>query len=209
MHRSKSVIILQLIAFIGFSFAAVITESTKTTCPADPTFGGKCHLKEVRNDGPSCKTINGVEVCRNWWKKEYVYECEGQDNSALFSTFENQSYCRLVSRCKTWEDVSLKGGNVSCRIYIDKNRPGCETNPNRAECVADDCGDLKDKCTLVEHVSFGDIPDKANMTWESYCDPVSGVCGYQQVPSASGAQELMSTSVLQILGKFAGNMKKF
>ena len=186
MHRSKSIILLQLIALISFSFAAVINESTKTTCPADPTFRGKCHLKQVKNDGPSCKTINGVKVCRNWWKKEYIYECEGQDNSALFNTFENQSYCRLVSRCKTWEDVSLKGGKVSCRIYIDKNRPGCETNPNRAECVADDCGDLKNKCTFLEYIPFGNIADKANPTYEQYCDPVSGGCGYKEVPGASG-----------------------
>jgi len=162
MHRSKSIIILQLIALIGFSFAAVINESTKTTCPADPTFGGKCHLKEVKKDGPSCKTINGIKVCRNWWKKEYIYECEGTDNSALFNTFLNQKYCRLTTTCKQWEDVNLNSGRVSCRVYLDKNRPNCDKNPYKSECVADDCGDLRKKCTLEDYIGYGDLIDKAN-----------------------------------------------
>ena len=161
MQRVKLIIVLFL-SYFSLSFSAVVQEHIESTCPTDPTFGGKCSLVNIKTDGRSCKTINGVKVCRDWWKKTYTYQCSGQDNSALLNTFLNQSYCRLITTCKQWEDVSLNGGNVSCRVYLDKRRPGCGKNPNKPECVADDCGDIKKKCSLKEFINYGDLPDKAN-----------------------------------------------
>ncbi|RUM49970.1 MAG: hypothetical protein DSY47_02685 [Hydrogenothermus sp.] len=132
-----------------------------------------------------CAVVKEQAVCEDWWKKVYSYECAGEDTSFL-NPFLGQSYCRVITRCKTWEDVSLNGGRVSCRVYLDKNRPNCDADPNKPECVADDCGDLGKRCTLVEYVSYGDLPDKANGTVDIYCDPISGVCGYKSVSTPSG-----------------------
>ena len=182
MHR---IAVIMFLVWVSASFG-IVQEYIENTCPDDPTFGGKCHLVDKSINGSGCKTIDGVKICRSWWEKKYEYECDGTDRDALYATFLGQSYCRSVTVCKKWEDVSLDDGNVSCRVYLDTNRPGCANNPNKPECVADDCGDIKKKCKLEEYIYHGKLPDGANQETEYYCDPVSGKCGVKQIYGTAG-----------------------
>ncbi len=166
----------------------LIKENIETNCPADPTFGGQCQLVSSQVLEPSeCREIDGVRFCRDWWKKEFVYRCDGNVNiDQLLSTFEGFEYCTYERKCVQWEDLPKRGGTVSCRIYYDKNRPGCDSNPYQPKCIANDCGELFERCTLLNYTDYSDIPDKANTEPKQYCDPVYGYCGEVQVPSASG-----------------------
>jgi len=189
------------IGFLIFSYAyAVIDESQidpllikeeiQTNCPADPTFGGTCNLVDTQVlEGQECREIKGVRFCRDWWKKALKFSCNGNLSFDTFlSTLEGYQYCEYEKRCLQWQDVQKNGGIVSCRVYYDRNKPGCNDNPLRAECISDDCGELFDKCRLLNYTSYSDIKDKANLETTYYCDPVSGMCGYQDVPSTSGVQ---------------------
>ena len=166
----------------------LIEENIETNCPADPTFGGQCQLVSSQVLEPSeCRDIDGVRFCRDWWKKEFVYRCDGNVSiDRLLSTFEGFEYCTYERRCVQWEDLSKRGGTVSCRIYYDKNRPGCDSNPYQPQCIASDCGELFERCTLLNYTDYSDIPDKANLEYKLYCDPVSGMCGYMPAPGTSG-----------------------
>ncbi|RUM30319.1 MAG: hypothetical protein DSY32_02375 [Aquifex sp.] len=138
-------------------------------------------------EGQECREIKGVRICRDWWKKAYKYSCNGNLSlDTLLSGIEGYEYCTYERKCNQWTDVEKNGGIVSCRVYYDKNKPNCDSNPYRAECLADDCGELFKKCQLLNYTSYSDIKDKANLENTTYCDPVSGMCGYQSAPSTSG-----------------------
>ncbi|HIP43063.1 MAG TPA: hypothetical protein EYG91_04025 [Aquifex aeolicus] len=168
----------------------LIKEEIQTNCPADPTFGGICNLVNTQVlEGRECREIKGVRFCRDWWKRALEYSCNGNLSFDTFlSTLEGYQYCEYEKRCIQWQDVEKNGGIVSCRVYYDRNKPGCNDNPLRAECISDDCGELFDKCRLINYTSYSDIKDKANLETTYYCDPVSGMCGYQDIPSTSGVQ---------------------
>lgn len=168
----------------------LIEEKIETNCPADPTFGGQCQLISSSVPEPSgCREIDKVRVCRDWWKREFTYRCDGNISiDHLLSTFEGLEYCTYEKRCVRWKTLAKRGGVVSCRIYYDKNKPGCDSNPYQPQCIANDCGELFDKCKLLNYTSYSDIKDKANLETTYYCDPVSGMCGYQDVPSTSGVR---------------------
>lgn len=144
----------------------LVEENIETNCPADPTFGGQCQLVSSRILEPSeCREIDGVRFCREWWKKEFVYKCNGDVSiDQLISAAEGLDYCDYKRECAQWEDIPKKGGIVSCRTYYDKNRPGCYENPYQPQCIADDCGDLFERCKLLDQISYSDIPDPANMS---------------------------------------------
>ena len=167
---------------------SLIEEKIETNCPADPTFGGKCNLVETKvPEGQECREVNGVRICRDWWKKEYTYRCNGNlDFETFLSSLSGQEYCTYEKECLSWREIPKNGGIVSCRVYYDKNKPGCDSNPQRPECLNDDCGELFEKCTLLNYTSYSDIKDKANTEPQDYCDPVYGYCGQIQVPSVSG-----------------------
>ena len=167
---------------------SLIEEKIETNCPSDPTFGGACNLVETKvPEGQECREINGVKICRDWWKKEYTYKCDGKlDFKTFLSSLSGQDYCTYEKECLSWQNIQKNGGIVSCRVYYDKNKPGCDSNPQRPECLNDDCGELFDKCTLLNYTSYSDIKDKANPETTTYCDPVSGMCGFQSIPGISG-----------------------
>jgi hypothetical protein len=188
-------------------------EYIENTCPSDPTFGGKCALVEEKSDGYSCREIDGQEVCRDWWVKTYKYRCSGKlDLSSLEGVFLGKKYCSYEKKCTNWVDVEAEGGEVSCRIYFNMYKPGCADNPYQLKCLSNDCGDLFDKCTLKQFVPYEDIPDKANMEAVYYCDPVSGMCGVQQVPGSSGVRVGVYTfdcpkSVRKVCTSWEGEIK--
>lgn len=179
MHK-----ILILIFYAVFCFAEV-NEQIETTCPADPTYGGKCKLQSQTKDAASCQTINGQEYCRDWWNKTYNYECDGRvglDN--VLNGIVGQKYCTYTRQCTAWEDVTKSGGNPSCRIYYNKYKSdSCAANPMQAQCVSNDCGELFDKCSLKQYVPYDDISDPVNTEFTYQCDS-DGYCNY--VASSGG-----------------------
>lgn len=179
MHK-----ILIMLVVAVFCFAEV-NEKIETTCPPDPTYGGKCVLKTQTQDAASCRTINGQEYCRDWWSKTYNYECNGRvglDN--VLTGIVGQKYCTYNKQCTQWEDVAKSGGNPSCRIYYNKYKSSaCEANPIQPQCISNDCGELFDKCSLSQYVPYDDIADPANTEYTYSCDS-GGYCSY--VASSGG-----------------------
>jgi len=182
MSRSRVILLMLLFSFT-LSFARVI-EYIDNTCPSDPTMNGKCTLKNYTTDNTSCKDINGQQICRDWWQKDYVYECSGKDLDNLYQSFLGQGYCQVVNTCSQWQDISQSGGEVSCRIYFDKRKPNCDSNPYKPECISDDCQDIRNKCTFEEYIPFGDITDKANDTTAYVCDAYGQHCSWVSVPAS-------------------------
>lgn len=167
---------------------AEIVETIENTCPSDPTQNGRCALINTKVDGYSCKTIGGEQVCKDWWRKDFTYKCSGQFDPDTILAQVGDKYCEYKNECSEWIDVDKHGGTVSCRIYIDVNRPGCSEGTYNWQCIANDCGDLFDRCTLKQYVRYSDIPDKGNTEEVYYCDPVSGMCGTQPMPEKSGVK---------------------
>jgi hypothetical protein len=79
----------------------LIEENIETNCPADPTFGGQCNLLSSQTLEPAgCKEIDGVRFCRDWWKKEFTYRCDGNVSiDSLLSSFEGLEYCTYERKC--------------------------------------------------------------------------------------------------------------
>ena len=188
--------LLTLTALACLAFGAIpesdvnpdlIKERIETNCPSDPTFGGQCYVTDIQEGAPGCRTIDGVEFCRSWWERKLTYKCDGDiDVNNILNTFTSQKYCWYERKCANWADIQKKGGVVTCRVYYDTLKPGCADNPYQPKCITDDCGDLFKYCTLKNYVPYGDIKDKINMETASYCDPISGMCGYQNIPGKSG-----------------------
>lgn len=185
-------VLLLILTLNGYSaHYEVIPQSN---CPDDPTFGGTCNLSDVVvDDAPQCKTIEGVNVCIGsnelpYWRADYTYEC-GETNDFIkdFLDKANTTYCRGVEQCVMWEDITDKGGKVTCRDYFDVNQDGCDPNdmfgsPDR--CFKSDCGDLFSRCDLQQVIDYDfDLTDQLNYRPVSYCDPVSGMCGTQNIPT--------------------------
>ncbi len=156
---------------------AAIVESMENTCPSDPTQNGKCALIDTKADGPSCRTIAGQQICKDWWRKDFTYKCSGSfDPDTILEKVGNQ-YCDYKNECAKWQDVSKDGGDVSCRIYVDVNRPGCSGESFSYDCVVNDCGDLFDRCSMKQYIRYSDIPDRANLLGDVNCDTHSWMCG--------------------------------
>jgi hypothetical protein len=168
--------IVALYILLPLSGYTGIVENIKSTCPSDPTQNGRCALVEVIEDGPSCRDIGGEQVCRDWWKKEYHYKCAGSfDPDTILMRVGNQ-FCAYTRQCTQWTDLEKTGGITSCRIYIDLNRPGCDGGTAIYSCVANDCGDLFDRCSMKQYVNYGTIQDRGNLADDINCDPASGTC---------------------------------
>ena len=204
MYRSVS--LLTLIAFLFTSHVnifmplqvifkpslayAEIVEDIKNTCPSDPTQNGRCGLQEIKVDSPSCKTVGNQEICRDWWRKDYVYKCSGSfDPDTILARVGNQ-YCEYENECTEWMDVEKHGGKASCRIYIDINRPGCSENSYNYSCIVNDCGDLFERCSMKQYVKYSDIPDRANMPVNINCNPASGSCSGQMLDGTKSGVKL-------------------
>ncbi|GAB5047542.1 hypothetical protein TdN_19340 [Thermodesulfovibrio sp. TK110] len=162
----------------------------ENTCPSDPTQNGRCALINTKVDGYACKTVGGEQICRDWWRKDFTYKCSGQFDPDTILAQVGNKYCEYKNQCSEWIDVEKNGGTVSCRIYIDINRPGCSADNYNWSCIANDCGDLFDRCTLKQYVKYSDIPDRANMLPPIDCDPASGNCSEQILSSSKSGVKL-------------------
>jgi hypothetical protein len=201
MYRAVSLITLTVFIFNSYigsllpllepsSAYAEIVETIENTCPSDPTQNGKCGLGEMKVDNPSCKTIGGQEVCKDWWRKDYVYKCSGSFDPDTILAKVGTQYCDYKNECSEWIDVEKHGGETSCRIYVDINRPGCNSNSFGYNCIVNDCGDLFNRCSMKQYVKYSDIPDRANMTVDINCDPSSGNCSSQILNSSTSGIKL-------------------
>jgi conjugal transfer mating pair stabilization protein TraN len=203
MHRTISIvtliaflftphinILMPLQIFEPSSAYAGIVENIENTCPSDPTQNGKCALIETKVDNPFCKDINGQQICKDWWRKDFKYKCSGAfDPDTILAKVGNQ-YCDYKNECTEWIDVEKHGGETSCRIYVDTNRPGCNSNSFGYNCIVNDCGDLFQRCSLKQYVKYSDIHDRANMTVDINCDPSSGNCSSQMLDSQKSGIKL-------------------
>ncbi len=225
MHRTIAIITLTIFLINGNIFLplqyilspssvyAEIVENIENTCPSDPTQNGKCALVETITDNPSCKDINGQQVCKDWWRKDFKYKCSGAfDPDTILAKVGNQ-YCDYKNECVEWIDVEKHGGETSCRIYVDVNRPGCNENSYGYNCIVNDCGDLFNRCSMKQYVKYSDIQDRANVTGDINCDTSSWQCGAQiQGSSVSGIKLGLYTfacpsEVRKVCKTYAGKVK--
>jgi len=199
MYRTVAIITLTIFLINGNIFLplqyilspssayAEIVETIENTCPSDPTQNGKCALIETKVDNPSCKDVNGQQVCKDWWRKDFKYKCSGAFDPDTILAKVGTQYCDYKNECSEWIDVEKHGGETSCRIYVDVNRPGCNSNSFGYNCIVNDCGDLFNRCSMKQYVKYSDIPDRANVTGDVNCDTSSWTCGSQiQNSSYSG-----------------------
>ncbi len=192
---------------------AELYESIEDTCPSDPTQNGKCALDQTTVDGPSCKTIGGQEVCKDWWRKDFTYKCSGSFDPDTILAKVGTQYCDYTNECTEWLDVEKHGGDTSCRIYVDVNRPGCGSDPFSYDCVVNDCGDLFDRCTMKQYIKYSDIPDRINMTGDINCNTYSWQCGSQVGNSTKSGVKLgiynfnCPAEVRQVCKSYSGKVK--
>lgn len=187
--RIKTAFFIVALFFLPLNGYGGIVENIKSSCPSDPTQNGRCVLEEVIEDGPSCQDIEGEEVCRDWWKKEYHYKCAGSFDPDTILTKVGTEFCEYTRQCAQWTDLEKTGGTTSCRVYVDLNRPGCDATSATKACMANDCGDLFDRCTTKQYVKYGTIQDRVNLADDIDCDPASGSCSSEILEgSLSGAK---------------------
>jgi len=188
--KIKALFFIVFLCIMPLNGYAGIVENIKSSCPTDPTQNGRCALEEVIEDGPSCRNIGGEEVCEDWWKKDYRYKCTGSFDPDTILTKVGTEFCEQTRQCTQWTDLEKNGGVTSCRVYVDVNRPGCDVEPVASYCIADDCGDLFDRCTMKQYVNYGTIQDRANLADDINCDPASGSCSAEILAGSLSGNKL-------------------
>jgi len=111
-----------------------------------------------------CKIIkfHGKEsrVCFPWWRIDRVYQCDNSKpvtNDVLDRVVKETHPPKMVHICEKWSNpVVKKGGLATCTAYYDKNKyPDCETNPQQAKCLVNNCSaHIKNDCTFQKFL-FG------------------------------------------------------
>ena len=145
-----------------------------------------CAVVARDTSGYECRNILGYQKCEESWETELTYACKNlQDINELLETVDT-NYCEYETKCTTYDTVVQNAGTTTCKIYVDKLRPQCASSPLPAECILNDCGDLFQRCSQTHYVESGNVTDVINRETKYYCDPVSGMCGVQEIPGIQG-----------------------
>lgn len=206
-----------------------LTYTEKNTCPEDPTVGGNCVLdSKIIDNTPTCRDIevdgilvkydidggndNKIRVCDDSWGEIYKYTCGTNNKTNALNTLTSSiddKYCKMVDECIAYETTNLRQTDVSCSMYFNPNKEGCDPDDmfnSPSYCFEGDCGDLLSKCKVKQSVQHEKLSDPFNVTTEDYMDPVSGGWGVREVPSNGGLN--FTTYILDCSGMQGSDIKK-